>query len=82
MNISVPESMKKFVEEKIQKDGYGTASEYVRELIREDQKRDAEQQLHDLLLKGLNSPKTEVNDELWAHIRQQVEERFAKQPEQ
>lgn len=38
LNISLPESMRQFVETKIRSDGYGTISEYVRELIRADQK--------------------------------------------
>lgn len=38
LNISLPESMRQFVEKKIETEGYGTISEYVRELIRADQK--------------------------------------------
>ena len=37
LNISLPESMRQFVENKIATEGYGTISEYVRELIRADQ---------------------------------------------
>lgn len=55
MNISLPETMKTFVEERLQSDGYGTASEYVRELIREDQKRREEEKLEKLLLARLES---------------------------
>lgn len=40
LNISLPEPMRAFVEEKINSGGYGTISEYVRELIRADQRRD------------------------------------------
>lgn len=40
LNISLPETMRTFVEEKIDSGGYGTISEYVRELIRADQRRD------------------------------------------
>lgn len=40
LNISLPEPMRAFVEEKIHNGGYGTISEYVRELIRADQRRD------------------------------------------
>ena len=40
LNISLPEPMRQFVEEKINSGGYGTISEYVRELIRADQRRD------------------------------------------
>ena len=39
MNISLPESLKAFVDEQVARRGYGTSSEYVRELIRKDQDR-------------------------------------------
>ena len=34
MNISLPEGLKDFVDEQVNQRGYGTSSEYVRELIR------------------------------------------------
>lgn len=52
MNISLPESLKAFVDEQVAGRGYGTSSEYVRELIRRDQGR---QQLRGLLLEGASS---------------------------
>ena len=53
MNISLPESLKDFVDEQVSGRGYGTSSEYVRELIRRDQDR---QRLKGLLLDGAASP--------------------------
>jgi len=55
MNVSLPETMKSFVEERLGEDGYGTASEYIRDLIRADQKRRAEAQLEALLLERLRN---------------------------
>ena len=50
LNISLPESQRLFVEEKIKKGGYGTISEYVRELIRAEQrKEEAKQQQIEIL---------------------------------
>lgn len=49
MNISLPDSLKTFVDERVSQRGYGTSSEYVRELIRKDQQG---QQLRCLLLDG------------------------------
>jgi antitoxin ParD1/3/4 len=49
MNISLPDSLKAFVDEQVSQRGYGTSSEYVRELIRRDQDR---LQLRGLLLAG------------------------------
>jgi antitoxin ParD1/3/4 len=52
MNISLPDELRDFVEEQVKR-GYGTSSEYVRELIRRDQDR---HRLRDLLLAGAASP--------------------------
>ena len=52
MNISLPESLKAFVDEQVSGRGFGTSSEYVRELIRRDQDR---QHLRGLLLEGAES---------------------------
>lgn len=37
LNVSLPETMRQFIENKIATEGYGTISEYIRELIRADQ---------------------------------------------
>jgi antitoxin ParD1/3/4 len=62
MNISLPEALKAFVDEQVAGRGYGTSSEYVRELIRRDQDR---QHLRALLLEGAASPLTEPVDEAY-----------------
>jgi antitoxin ParD1/3/4 len=36
MNVSLPDSLKSFVDEQVARRGYATGSEYVRELIRID----------------------------------------------
>jgi antitoxin ParD1/3/4 len=59
MNISLPESLKSFVDQKVTKSGYGTSSEYIRELIRKDLDRD---HLKEMLLVGANSPAAGVFD--------------------
>jgi len=59
MNISLPDSLRSFVDEQVESRGFGTSSEYVRELIRKDQER---QQLRGLLLAGGNSPPGPVAD--------------------
>ena len=52
MNISLPDTLKSFVDEQVSQGGYSTSSEYVRELIRKDQDR---LQLRGLLLAGATS---------------------------
>jgi len=62
MNISLPESLKDFVDEQVSGRGYGTSSEYVRALIRADQER---QSLRKLLLAGASSPTAATIDEAY-----------------
>ena len=61
MNISLPETMKVFVEERIETDGYGTVSEYVRDLIRADQKKREAAKLERLLLSRLQSDNSDFS---------------------
>ncbi len=49
MNISLPDSLKAFIDGQVTRRGYGTSSEYVRELIRKDQDR---LHLRSVLLEG------------------------------
>ncbi|WP_215843706.1 type II toxin-antitoxin system ParD family antitoxin [Acidithiobacillus montserratensis] len=59
MNISLPDTLKSFVDEQVSQRGYGTSSEYVRELIRKDQDR---LQLRGLLLTGAASAPADPAD--------------------
>lgn len=70
MNISLPEPLKQFVDGQISTGRYSSASEYVRELIRADEKRKAEDWLEAKLLEGLNSPESELTAADWSSIRQ------------
>jgi antitoxin ParD1/3/4 len=72
MNISLPEPLKQFVDGQISTGRYSSASEYVRELIRADEKRKAEDQLEALLLEGLQGEETPMTREDWQAIRQEA----------
>jgi antitoxin ParD1/3/4 len=79
MNISLPEPLKDFVEQQVVQGGYSTASEYVRMLIRDDQKRKAEARLETLLLQGLDSgDATELTKKDWVVIRRTVQQRLTQ----
>lgn len=70
MNISLPENLKSFVEEQLSERGYGTSSEYVRELIRRDQDR---LQLRNLMLAGAKSaPAAPAGAAYFADLRKRV----------
>ena len=66
------EPLKLFVEEQVNKGGYSTASEYLRELIREAQRRAARQELEAKLLAGLQSPTSEMAADEWAALRERI----------
>jgi len=79
MNIALPESMKKFVQERVLEGSYSSVSEYVRELIRTDQKRNAEQRIDALLLEGLDSGEPiPVTKEYWEEKKRKLTERLSK----
>ncbi|MEA5598780.1 MAG: type II toxin-antitoxin system ParD family antitoxin [Richelia sp. RM2_1_2] len=79
MNISLPESMRTYVEEQVASGGYGSASEYFRELVRLDKKRKATERVEAMLLEGLNSGNaTSMTDEDWEDVRQAVREKLPK----
>ena len=72
MNISLPDPLKQFVDGQIAKGRYSSASEYVRELIRADEKRKAEEQLEALLLEGLHGEDAAFTRADWQAIRQEA----------
>ncbi|MHA4735852.1 type II toxin-antitoxin system ParD family antitoxin [Ensifer adhaerens] len=70
MNISLPDYLKSFVDEQVAGRGYGTSSEYIRELIRRDQDR---LNLRRLLLDGAASAQAEPADaDYFAGLRDRV----------
>ena len=79
MNISLPEKMKEFVDGRVEAGHYGTASEYVRDLIRNDSERQAKERkdrLDTLLLEGIKSLEEEgtfeVTDEYWIQLQERI----------
>lgn len=73
MNISLPESLKAFVSEQTTRRGYGTGSEYVRDLIRKDQES---QLLRGMLLEGAASaPAVPATGAYFDNLRDRVHKR-------
>ncbi len=75
MNISLPGTLKSFVDERVSQGAYGTSSEYLRDLIRQDKDR---LQLRSLLLAGAASePAGEADAAYFAGLRQRVQQAAA-----
>ena len=66
ISISFPESVREFIEEQVSAYGFGTASEYLRELVLQDKKRKEQEKLEVMLLKAMESGnRIEVTAEYW-----------------
>ena len=70
MNVSLPNELKSFVDERVGHGGFGSTSEYVRDLIRRDQERE---RLRGLLLDGAaSSPGPIADDSYFESLRTHV----------
>lgn len=79
MNISLTEPLKRFVDQQVRDGGFSSTSDYVRDLIRERQKRSAEEHLRGLIAEGLASgPARPVDDASFAQMRHHARARIAK----
>ncbi|MDX2267699.1 MAG: type II toxin-antitoxin system ParD family antitoxin [Bryobacter sp.] len=77
MNISLPDQLKEFVDEQVGSGRYSSVSEYVRDLIRGDEKRKAQDKLEALLLAGMESgAATEMTPGDWGEIRAEAIRQF------
>jgi len=72
MKISLPEPLKQFVDGQVAAGRYSSAGEYVRKLIRADEKRKAEEELEAKLVAGLSSAEGELTRAEWAAIRNEA----------
>jgi len=75
VTISMPESLKAFIETQVAQGGFGTVSEYLRCLIRDDRKRKDQEKLETMLIEGLQSESSEMTQKDWEDIRREVRHR-------
>jgi antitoxin ParD1/3/4 len=78
MNISLPQTLREWVEAQVAAEGYGTASEYFRALVRDDQKRKAREGLDRQLISAIQSgDAAEMTTKDWQQIRATVRTRLS-----
>jgi len=66
MYVSLPGEMKEFVENQVNSGRYNSVSEYIRELVRKDEKDRAQERLEPMLLAGTESGSpTALTPENW-----------------
>ena len=77
MNISLPNQLKDFVDVQVGSARYSSVSEYVRDLIRDDEKRKSQEKLEALLMEGIQSGEpTEMTRQDWSDIRAEALKQF------
>ena len=70
VTISIPESLRAFVDHQLTDNGFGNVSEYFRTLLREAQAKENDARLQTLLLEGLTSGKDiPVTKEFWSDLK-------------
>ena len=80
VTISLPESLRDFIEVQVKTKGYGNVSEYFRGLLREAQEREADKRLETLLLASLDDPRLDINitPEFWDGVKKRLLNRVEK----
>ncbi|HEY1901058.1 MAG TPA: type II toxin-antitoxin system ParD family antitoxin [Terracidiphilus sp.] len=79
LTISLPDSLKDFIEREVQTKGYGNVSEYVRGLLRNAQAKEADARLETLLIEGLTTGKDiPLSPDFWSELKRDAAKILAK----
>ena len=80
LTISLPDSLKEFIDGEVKAKGYGNVSEYVRGLLRAAKEREDDARLEALLVAGLARGKDiPVTPEFWSELRRDAATILEKQ---
>ena len=70
MSFALPESLRAYIDERVQSGQYGNTSEYLRDLVRRDQDDQAKKRLRELITEGMESgPGRPLNRRVTAELR-------------
>ena len=79
INISIPDSLKKFLDEQVKKHDYSTVSEYFRDLLRAAKRRATNEHIDALLIEGLESgPASPLTEADWEKLHAELDAYIAK----
>lgn len=79
MNVALSPALKKFVQQRVDDGAYSSVSEYIRELIRNDQRQAAKGVIEQELLKGINSGAArKMTAKDWTVLRGKVTKKTAR----
>jgi len=78
ITVTLPDSMREFLDAELKQRGIEDPSEYFQALLIEDQKRKEWAKLHRMIDEGLESGSSEMTQEDWREIREEVHRRHAE----
>ena len=80
VTISMPDSLKQFLDREVETKGYGNVSEYMRVLLREAQAKEADARLETLLLEGLAAgEEISLTPAFWKELKMDAGKILARQ---
>ncbi|MFN0012756.1 MAG: type II toxin-antitoxin system ParD family antitoxin [Phycisphaerales bacterium] len=83
MNISLPPALKKWIDRRVDEDGFGTSSEFVRHILRETWEREGAADLDRRLAHAeREGPLSEVNAAFWSRVRRSATGKAARRSAQ
>lgn len=72
MSVSLPKEMKEHIKRRVKEEHYGTPSDYVRSLVREDIKQQEKDRIRALLLEGMSSKSRKIGEKEWKVLEQKL----------
>jgi len=79
VTISLPDSLKEFIDNEVQTKGYGNVSEYMRGLLREARAREANLRIEALLVDGLTrGTGIPLSPKFWNELREDAAKILAR----
>jgi antitoxin ParD1/3/4 len=68
MNVSLPPVLKQWVDEQVKDRGFGTASEFIRDMLRRAREKSAHDRIEQALLRAVDTPISPMTDQDWRDI--------------
>ena len=79
VTISLPESLREFLDRQVSTKGYGNTSEYLRELLREARKKESADRLEALLIEGIDPDEDiPLTREFWRELKAEAARMLAR----
>jgi hypothetical protein len=73
ITIQLADETSQFIDEQVALGGFTGPTDYIASLIEEARRRNAYQELRELLLAGVRSPAVELTPEVWQEMRREAD---------